>query len=91
MTHPSTNRGPTSAPPAETVLLTHAVLVALTPLIPLPFMDDWVRGHLERRLVKTLAREHGRDLSDEDARALMDEEGSIAAGPRIPARGRAAA
>jgi hypothetical protein len=78
MPQPPANPGPTSA--AETALLTHAVLVALTPLVPLPFMDDWVRGHLERRLVKALAREHGRELSDEDARVLMDEEGGLAAG-----------
>jgi hypothetical protein len=62
------------------VLLTHAVLVALAPLIPLPFVDDWVRGHLERRMVRALAQERGRQLSDDDARTLMDEDGSLVSG-----------
>jgi hypothetical protein len=56
----------------QTQILTHAVLVGLTPLIPLPFIDDMVREILERRMVRVLASAHGLDLSPTDVRALAD-------------------
>jgi hypothetical protein len=57
----------------QTHILTHATLVGLTPLIPLPFIDEMVREILLRRMVRTLASAHGLDLSPADVRTLADE------------------
>lgn len=59
----------------QTVLLTHAVLVGLTPLIPIPLLDDAVKGAIERRLVGELARVHGVTLSKADVAALASDPG----------------
>lgn len=67
---------PHAPPPADQrVLLTHAVLVGLTPLIPVPFVDDWVKRSVERRLVRSLANNHGHPLLTRDVDALIEEEG----------------
>lgn len=64
-------------PSAETIkqtnLITHAVLIGLTPLIPLPILDDLVKDYLKRRLFRALASANGRDLSAEDLRVLSEE------------------
>ncbi|MEM6787908.1 MAG: hypothetical protein AAF715_10360 [Myxococcota bacterium] len=52
------------------VLVTHAALVALTPLVPLPVVDEWARRKLERRLWLELAARHGRALSEVDLTVL---------------------
>jgi hypothetical protein len=57
------------------LLASHAVLVGLTPLIPLPFVDDLVKGHLLRRMVHALAVSRGRSLSAEQVEALVAERG----------------
>lgn len=57
----------------QRVLLTHAVLVGLTPLIPVPFLDDVVKHAIERRLVRTIAKAHGRELTKAEAKALTEE------------------
>jgi hypothetical protein len=56
-------------------LLTHAVLVGLTPLIPIPFVDDAVKSHLERRMTMDIARSYTIELSKEDASAIADGPG----------------
>jgi len=58
-------------------ILTHAVLIGLSPLIPIPFIDDLVQDDLERRLVRALADAHGLYLSQDDVEVLSDE-------PRTP-------
>ncbi|MEZ4446908.1 MAG: hypothetical protein R3B72_47955 [Polyangiaceae bacterium] len=62
----------TPRPDHQTILLTHAFLAALTPLIPVPFVDDVVQGYVERRMVRLLAEGHGLSLS-EDAIARLAE------------------
>jgi hypothetical protein len=57
----------------QTQILTHATLVGLTPLIPLPFVDEMVREILLRRMVRVLSSAHGLDLSPADVRTLADE------------------
>jgi hypothetical protein len=57
----------------QSQILTHAVLVGLTPLIPLPFMDEVVRELLLRRMVRILAAAHRLDLSPAEVRTLADE------------------
>ena len=54
----------------DDLLLTHAALVALTPLVPLPFVDEMARRHLERRLLRELSRRHGASLSETDIELL---------------------
>lgn len=58
---------------AQHVLVTHAVLTGLTPLIPVPLVDDVVKGYFRRRLVRSLAAGAGRTLTDEEADALASE------------------
>ncbi len=66
-----------SAPIAvsQPVLLSHAVLVGLTPLIPIPFLDDVVKRAVERRLVRHIAERHGRTLSKRELAELTEEPG----------------
>ncbi len=70
---------PESLPKAERVnqrtITMHAVLIGLTPLIPVPFVDDVVKGYFQRRLVRTLAAAHGRELSAEDVATLTEDRG----------------
>jgi hypothetical protein len=55
------------------VLVTHAVLTGLTPLIPVPLLDDLVKSYFRKRLVRSLAASAGRALSDEELNALTAE------------------
>jgi hypothetical protein len=57
------------------VLVTHAVLTGLTPLIPVPLLDDLVKGYFRKRLVRSLAASAGRALADEELNALASESG----------------
>lgn len=73
--HPTTAsaEGAARAGASQRVLLTHAVLVGLTPLIPVPFLDDVVKHAVERRLVRAIATSHGRELSKQELVALTEE------------------
>jgi hypothetical protein len=57
------------------VLLMHAVLTGLTPLIPVPLVDDLVKSYFRKRLVRSLAAAAGRGLTVEEADALASERG----------------
>src|SRR5207302_10353585 len=52
---------------------TYSILAALTPLIPIPIVDDLVLAYLRRRLVRELAIAHARSLSGEDVAVLANE------------------
>ena len=45
-------------------LVAHALVVGLTPLIPVPFLDDWTRDRLRRWQVAQRAKTHDRPLDD---------------------------
>jgi hypothetical protein len=60
---------------AQRVLVTHAVLAGLTPLIPVPVVDDLAKNYFRRRLVRRLAAASSRELSDEELVALARERG----------------
>lgn len=62
-------------PPKKTqrIIATHAVLAGLTPLIPVPVVDDLAKNFFRQRLVRSLAAAHGRTLSGADAEALASE------------------
>ena len=65
----------------QRVLVTHAVLTGLTPLIPVPLLDDLVKAYFRKRLVRSLAASAGRTLSDEELNALASEaEGGCLSG-----------
>src|SRR5215212_8652877 len=57
------------------VLVTHAVLTGLTPLIPVPLVDDLVKSYFRKRLVRSLAASAGRALGEEELDALASEGG----------------
>ncbi len=65
---PQTRRGRTQG-----ILVTHAVLIALTALIPLPLADEAAKRHLRRRMVRQLAAAHHLKLWDDEVYALADE------------------
>jgi hypothetical protein len=55
-------------------LVTHAVLVGLTPLIPVPLVDDLVKSHFRRRMVRGLAAAARRGLKEKELEALASEK-----------------
>src|SRR5438105_4839061 len=54
-------------------LVTHAVLAGLTPLIPVPVVDDLAKNYFRKRLVRRLAAANSRSLSDGELSALVKE------------------
>src|SRR5256714_2481520 len=54
-------------------LVTHAVLAGLTPLIPVPMVDDLAKNYFRKRLVRRLAAANSRSLSDGELSALVKE------------------
>lgn len=52
----------------------HAVVAGLAPLIPVPFLDDWVLGRIRRRMVEELARRQEPGLTAEEVAVLAGAE-----------------
>lgn len=63
------------SPARRRLILTHALFVGLTPLIPAPFADDLAMSYFQRRCVRLLAAEYGVTLSEADVVALADGPG----------------
>src|SRR2546423_9009116 len=63
----------TSEAGSQRTLVMHAVLVGLTPLIPVPVLDDLTKNYFRKRLVRNLAAMHGRKLGDKELDALAAE------------------
>ncbi len=57
-------------------IILHAILAGLTPLIPVPLVDDLVKSYFQRRLVRKLAAAHAQKLSDTQVEALADDKAS---------------
>ena len=57
-------------------LATYSVLAGLTPLIPIPLLDDLVKNYFRKRLVRSLAAGAGRALTEEEVNALASEPDS---------------
>ena len=53
--------------------MSHSVLAGLTPLIPIPIIDDLARVYFVRRLVRKLTAAHGCEVIDEGIKILADE------------------
>ncbi len=60
----------------QRTIATHAVLAGLTPLIPVPVVDDLANTYFRQRLVRSLAAARGRTLTAKDAEALAAERES---------------
>jgi hypothetical protein len=57
----------------QRLIITHAVLTGLTPLIPIPILDDLVKSYFQRRLVRRLAEAYRLPPDEHDVRTLADE------------------
>src|SRR5947208_15949086 len=57
----------------QRILVTHAVLAGLTPLIPVPVVDDLAKNYFRKRMVRRLAAANGRGLGVEELTALTRE------------------
>src|SRR5688572_1982144 len=54
-------------------IILHAVLAGLTPLIPIPILDDVVKTYFKRRMVRKLAASHSQSFADAEVAALADD------------------
>jgi hypothetical protein len=57
----------------KTTIITYSVLVGLSPLVPVPFVDDWLINYFRRRMVRSLASSNGLEFSDETISILADD------------------
>ena len=57
----------------QRLIVSHSVLAGLTPLIPLPIVDDLARVYFVRRLVRKLAAANGYRIGEEEIKILADE------------------
>jgi hypothetical protein len=71
-------------------ILTHAVLVGLTPLIPIPFVDDWAKTIFQRRMIRQVTQARGLTLNNQEIETLLQEdfwdnclEGCVGVGLRL--------
>jgi uncharacterized protein (DUF697 family) len=64
----------------DRTVLSHAALVALTPLIPLPFVDEVAKNRLQRRMVRMLAQSYDLLLQPADLALLADDRPGNVAG-----------
>ena len=60
----------------QKLIITHAVLTGLTPLIPVPIVDDLVKSYFQRRLVRQLSRAYSINPTEQDLRSLADDPSS---------------
>jgi hypothetical protein len=60
----------------QRAIITHAVLVGLTPLIPIPGLDDFVKSFFNQNLIRSLALASGLSLGGDEVAALAEEKGS---------------
>lgn len=60
----------------QKLIITHAVLTGLTPLIPVPIVDDLVKSYFQRRLVRQLSRAHSINLTEQEIKILADDPSS---------------
>lgn len=58
----------------QRVVITHAVLAGLTPLIPIPGLDDLVKSFFVQSLIRSVASGRGVPLSGAEVTALAEEQ-----------------
>jgi hypothetical protein len=54
----------------QNLLVTYAALTGLTPLVPIPFVDDQIYAYFLRSLVQRLAAAHHKNLNHDEIAAL---------------------
>lgn len=59
----------------QNLLTTHAVLTGLTPLVPIPFVDDHIYAYFMRSMVQRLGTSYGKQLTNEDVVVLATQPG----------------
>ena len=59
----------------QTTIITNAVLIGLTPLIPVPLLDDFVKSFFYKRLVRSLASSYKLTLSTDEINILSEDRG----------------
>jgi hypothetical protein len=59
----------------STLLIGHSVLAGLTPLVPVPILDDRLRAYFERRLAREIAALHGLTLGEDALRVVGEGPG----------------
>lgn len=59
----------------QLTIITHAVFIGLTPLIPIPIVDDLVKAFFYKGLVRALASAHGLSLSTAEIDMLAEDRG----------------
>ena len=57
----------------QRIIRTYAVLSGLTPLIPVPFVDDLANAYFRRRMVRGLAAARSLPFPETDVRTMTDE------------------
>lgn len=62
--------------PNNQIIVLHSVLIGLTPLIPIPVVDDLAKTYLQRRLTRKLGQAYNRNFSDAEVKVLSDAEDS---------------
>lgn len=60
---------------SQALILTHAILVGATPLIPIPVVDDLARSYLQRRMIREVAEHGSHALDSQSVKALADDSG----------------
>ena len=59
----------------KSTIITYSVLVGLSPLVPVPFVDDWLMDYFRRRMVRSLVASHGQEFDSKTISLLADERG----------------
>lgn len=65
---------------AQRIVLLYSVLVGLCPLIPVPFLDEFAKGLLTRRMARALLAEHGLTTSNTQIQRLTRERAGCGLG-----------
>ncbi|NLG99698.1 MAG: hypothetical protein GX491_20270 [Chloroflexi bacterium] len=55
-------------------ILFYSLTIGLTPLIPVPFVDDWIKTSVQRRMVRVIFNGRGLAVSDKEVDRLLEEE-----------------
>jgi len=71
---------PHEASPGFHRLTFYSLLTGLTPIIPLPFVDDWTRDLVRRRLTAEIGRQHGQELDSASVKVLALGQKPLSAG-----------
>jgi len=58
----------------EFILLYHTILIGVAPLIPIPFVDEWIVAYLWKHMISEIAKRHGLTLSKDEIYQLINQK-----------------